>query len=227
MMDMCRKILHNDYNKIQDHVTYMGEFELKMFVRLNGNSKKYGRSNWYSEAIYSDSNNESGVGVTITRRYMPYISLEAKPGTNNIRKGVAIIFDDMYFLKREFIPTEEWFNLDNGVFAKNNDDRVFIPRKNKVVKLHLKYGGYLEVQPAIQDNTLGTDQFIGVILFMGDSNTYTFVPVDQYLTFIEFIKTCNMLQMAQSMVLMLNSIGNNRIDLTKDKYTNKGPVFLV
>jgi hypothetical protein len=36
-----------------------------------------------------------------------------------------------------------------------------------------------------------------------------------------------MLQMAQSMVLMLNSIGNNRIDLTKDKYANKGPVFLV
>lgn len=226
--DMCRRVIHNSYNKLQDTILNLNkDFVLKMCVKLNrigvdkdNNQKKY---NYYSEYKYKDSLNESGFGITIMRHYMPYLSIESVSRMDNNRKStLTIIFDDMYYLKRIIVPTEEWFNLSNGVFAKNDkSDTLYIPERSRhVVRVNLKFGGYIEVSPTIVDNQIGSEQSVGVSMVLGGEDIMTFVDVDRYLAFIEYIKELRMYESAQSMLACLPSIGLNQKSLGNIQTSN-------
>jgi hypothetical protein len=240
-VDMCRRVIHNSYNKLQDIIlSFNRDYQLKMCVKLNrvvedknGNSRK---SNYYSEYKYNDPLSESGFGITIIRSYMPYLNIESiKPAENGRKIAVTIIFDDMYYIKKTIIPTEEWFNLSNGIFAKNDkSDKLYIPERSRhIVRVNLKFGGYIEVSPTIVDNEMSSEQIVGVSMVLGDGDIMTFIDVDRYLAFIEYLKEVRLYESAQNMLACIPSLGLNQMSMSRssnnsynDNYESRKNRFL-
>lgn len=215
---MCRLILNN-YNKMQDHIGFLGkEYVVKMGVKLFTTDKDGNRHPFYNEYVYKDKNNPNFIGITIDRRYQPYIVIESTKKDEDGRKfQMMIIQDDMYYVRRILHGTESWFfENKNKIFAMNRKSKkMFIMGdSDHRAKIILKYGGYLEIEPSIREDNHTGEQLIGVIVTLSSDSIRLFLKMDDYLAFVDTVCGCRLHEMAMEMIASMDiKMGTNIKDL--------------
>lgn len=223
MVDMVG-IVHENYEKITDNIMWLNSnWILKFTVVLNRYHEKYGRMNYHKEIAYRKQGNLS---ININREFDYYLSIESVKRNNstNMRDGVNIRNTDIYFLCFKLNEVNKWFTSDEDMaFARNENNRIFIPHKPNSIIVNLSGGKYIEFEPRVKELDNG-DQSIGLMVYISNNSLNFFMSVDMFLSFKYFIENFNMYQSAQ---LMLNYIGRpaygtGLVDVMNGKNDSKG-----
>ena len=206
------EIVHNNYEKITDVVMWLNnEWVLKFTTTLNKYSDKYGRQNYHKEIGYMKNND---VSINISREFDYFLSIETvrKNKETGMKDSIMIRNTDIYFL---CFKLEEVYKQVSLVFAKDDQGRIFIPKKPNPIVVNLCGNKYIEFEPMVKELDNGS-QVIGVNIYLGSDSVFFFMNINMFLSFKYCIENFNMYQSAQ---LMLNYLGRptngtNMVDMT-------------
>ena len=224
-------LVHNDYDKIYSTIMWINnEYILKMCVDLSHTNKKMNnpRENYHKEIGYTGAN---GFCVNINLDPYFYLSIESskRSAMDNRKMTIRIYQDDMYLLLFRLNEACEWFTSDkySKLFVKNDNKIMFLERVNNI-KCGLRYD-YLEFEPAIMTNTNNGEQEIGVKLYLGADNIFTFINAISLLNLNHFLQHFNIYQAGLSLLSYLGrpEYGTNYINMDNSNNNNNNkPKFL-
>lgn len=219
-------IIHSDYEKITDNIMWLNSnYILKFTVVLNKYSEKYEKQNYHKEIGYKKNGNTC---ININRDFDYFLSIESvKKNTHtNMRDSIMIRNTDIYFLCFKLNQVYEWFASKDStsIFAKNSENRIFIPVKVNPIVLNLCGDKYIEFEPNVMEKDNG-EQVIGVRIYLSNDSISFFMDINLFLSFKYLIENFNMYQSAQLMLNYLGrpDFGTNMYDITTGINTNNSP----
>lgn len=197
------KIVHDDYEKIVDTCFWLSQdYVLKFNVELNRRSKNSDKTNFHKEVGYAINGEYR---VNINREIMAYLSIESSKRSESGEKiNIRIGMDEIYFFQYKLQEVVRWFTSSEykDLFAKQ-DGRIFMPSRVEPIRVYVRYGSYIEFEPAIK-NISYNEQVIGVLMYLNSDGISTFLDVNKLLSFSYFISNFNIYQAA---ITLINYLG--------------------
>ena len=204
MVEMCKFINHNMYEKITDDIMFLSKNWILKFTVLLNRYGDNGKVNYHKEVMYGKQ--KSNYAVNINRSFDYFLSFECtQRDESGMKPNVNITLRDMYMFKFKLNQVCEWFTSPEheGLFMRK-DGKIIRARSVDPIKLsNLKFGKYIEWEPSVLELNNGS-QLIGVFMYFGNDLDYTFLTVDTLLSLKYFVDTFDMFTSAQ---IMLNYLG--------------------
>lgn len=201
MAEMC-KIVHDDYEKIVDTCFWLSQdYVMKFNVELNRRNKDT-KTNFHKEVGYAINGDYR---VNINREINAYLSIESsKRSESGDKVNIKIGMDEIYFFQYRLQEVVRWFTSKEykDLFAKQ-DGRIFILSKVEPIRVYVRYGYYIEFEPAIR-NISFNEQSIGVMMYLNSDGVSTFLDANKLLSFSYFISNFNIYQAA---ITLINYLG--------------------
>lgn len=197
------KIVHDDYEKIVDTCFWLSQdYVIKFNVELNRRGKNNDKTNFHKEIGYAINGEYR---VNINREINAYLSIEStKRSDSGDKVNIRIGMDEIYFFQYKLQEAVRWFTSNDykDLFAKQ-DGRIFILSKVDPIRVYVKFGNYIEFEPAIR-NISFNEQVIGVMVYLNSDGVSVFLDANKLISFSYFISTFNIYQAA---ITLINYLG--------------------